>query len=146
MTLLIRSAVCTTLFLGSAQPALADHAMAGAGSASSGPILTGSPETSRAGSLSTGIDLRIVDPDATSDARLIALAGQHVHAHTADGMVVATLSATYGLTGHIDLSASLPWVSRMHLREGHHSHSGGVTSNTVDQLGTVSGIGDLTLS
>jgi hypothetical protein len=44
------------------------------------------------------------------------------------------------------VSVRLPWVNRTGIREGHHSHlPGGVVSNTVDDRGDASGIGDVTI-
>ena len=43
------------------------------------------------------------------------------------------------------VSAHLPFIRRNELRAGEHSHSGGAVSNTVEQLGSVSGVGDLSL-
>jgi hypothetical protein len=43
------------------------------------------------------------------------------------------------------ISAHLPFIRRDDLQAGEHSHNGGAVSNTVEQLGSVSGIGDLSL-
>jgi len=51
----------------------------------------------------------------------------------------------YGVTHHLTFSLELPYLHRDRLREGEHSHSGGVTTNEVVALGNVSGIGDATL-
>jgi hypothetical protein len=127
-------------------PALADHPIAGGGVAGSGPIVTLGAETLPRGAVAAGIEASLVKPDAYTDAGLVALAGQHVHAHTTDYNASAGASLAYGLPGHVMVSAHLPFIRRDDLRAGEHSHSGGVTSNTVEQLGLVSGIGDLSLT
>jgi hypothetical protein len=126
-------------------PALADHPVAGGTVSGSGPIITASADTIPAGMLAGGLQLGVTRPDAYTDAELIAFAGQHVHAHTTDYNLRAAASLAYGLTGHLTLSANLPFIRRDDLREGHHSHSGGTASNTVEELGSVSGVGDLSL-
>lgn len=126
-------------------PALADHAIGGTGVSNSGPVVTLSAEMLPAGELSGGVGVSVTEPDAYTDAELISLASQHVHAHTTDYNMSAAASLSYGLPGHVTVSAKLPFIVRDDLRAGHHSHSGGAASNTVEQLGTVSGAGDLSL-
>jgi hypothetical protein len=103
-------------------------------------------ETLPPGKFAAGVSARVTWPDAYSDAELIALAGQHVHAHTTDYTLGLAGSLAYGVTEHLMISASLPYLRREDLREGHHSHAGGIVSNTVEELGSVSGIGDLSLA
>jgi hypothetical protein len=126
-------------------PALADHLIAGGAVSGSGPIVTVGAETLPAGALAAGFEVGVAGPDAYTDAELVALAGQHVHAHTTDYNLSTGASFAYGLPGHVMLSAHLPFIRRDDLRAGEHSHIGGVTSNTVERLGSVSGIGDLSL-
>ena len=57
----------------------------------------------------------------------------------------APLGAAFGLTDRLTISAELPYIRRDNLREGEHSHSGGVTTNSVTRLRDVSGIGDATV-
>lgn len=126
-------------------PAWADHPVAGGGVSQSGPVVTVDAETLPAGTLVGGLAVQVTRPDAYSDADLIAFASQHVHAHTTDYNLLAGASLAYGVTGHLTLSANLPLIRRGDLRAGHHSHAGGAVSNTVEQLGSVSGVGDLSL-
>jgi hypothetical protein len=126
-------------------PAWADHPAAGGGVSQSGPVVTVDAQALPAGTLVGGLAVHMTRPDAYTDAELIALAGQHVHAHTTDYNVSAAASLAYGVTGHLTLSASLPLVLRDDLRAGDHSHAGGTVSNTVEPLGSVSGVGDLSL-
>jgi len=129
----------------SSTPAWADHPIAGGSVSGSGPIVTIAADTLPPGMLAGGVQVSVARPDAYSDAELIALAGQHVHAHTTDYNLEAAGSLAYGLAEHFTVSARLPFVRRDDLREGHHSHSGGAVANTVEELGSVSGIGDLSL-
>jgi hypothetical protein len=146
MTSLCLRGTAALVAMGASAPALADHGVAGGGVSGSGPIVTLAAETLPAGKLAAGVSARFTRPDAYADSELIALAAQHVHAHTTDGNLAVTGSLAYGVTGHLMLAASLPYVRRDHLREGQHSHSGGAVSNTVEELGTVSDFGDLSLS
>jgi hypothetical protein len=126
-------------------PAWADHGIAGGLVSGSGPILTAEAETLPAGKYSAGLQVGFAFPDAYTDGELITLAGQHVHADTTDYNLRAAASLSYGVTGHLMLSASLPFVRRDDLREGHHSHSGGTASYSVEELGSVAGVGDASL-
>ena len=92
-----------------------------------------------------GLRLTYTRPDQRSDAELEALAGQHIHVHNTDYNLVAALGVAYGVTHHLTVSAQLPYVRRDNLREGTHAHVGGVAVNGVEELGSVSGIGDLNL-
>jgi hypothetical protein len=132
--------------IGASAPALADHGIAGGGVSGSGPIVTQGAETLSAGKFALGISARYARPDAYSDAELIALAAQHVDAHTTGYNLGLSASLAYGVSEHFMLSASLPYVRRDRLREGQHSHAGGTVSNTVEQLGSVSGVGDLSVT
>jgi hypothetical protein len=113
--------------------------------ASSGPVITAGAETLAAGDLSGGLQFSFNRPDAYSDAELIAFASEHVHAHTTDHTMRMAASVAYGVTGHLTISANLPFINRNDLRAGHHSHAGGAALNTVEALGSVSGVGDLSL-
>ncbi len=92
-----------------------------------------------------GFRLAYTRPERRSDAELATLAGQHVHAHNTDYNLNASLGIAYGVTHHLTISAELPYVRRDDLREGTHDHSGGLAVNSVEQLGSVCGIGDLSL-
>jgi hypothetical protein len=128
-----------------ASPAHADHGAAGTGPDTAGPIIGTSARTLAAGALEVGFDLSLTKPDNRSDAVLAALAGQHVHAHDQDHGEVYTLSAAYGLTDNLTLSASLPYVRRIDIREGEHAHVGEVATNTVIARGASQGLGDAAL-
>jgi hypothetical protein len=134
-----------SLILCLAAPALADHTgPTGVGSSGGGIDVQG-PETLEAGHFAIGQQTTLNLPQDRSDTELAALAGQHIHAHTGDYTLGAAVGAAYGVTDRLTISAELPYVRRDSLREGEHSHSGGVTSNAVVPLGSVSGVGDASL-
>jgi hypothetical protein len=103
------------------------------------------PETLEAGHFAIGARVAVTVPADRPDAELEALAAQHIHAHNSDYNLNAAVGAAFGVTDRLTLSAELPWIRRDRLREGEHSHSGGVTTNEVVPLGSVSGIGDMSL-
>lgn len=141
---IIPAASCLLVSL-SASPALADHPVAGGVASNGSPIVTTAADTLPQGTLAGGLQISYLDPDSYTDDELIALASQHVHAHTTDYNALMTASLSYGVTGHFTLSANLPYLRRDNLRAGEHSHSGGTTSNAAEQLGSVSGIGDASI-
>jgi hypothetical protein len=102
------------------------------------------PGTLPKGQWAAGLTLSLSLPDERSDAELIDLASHHVHAHTGDYTLISTASLAYGLTGRVTLLASLPYVRRDDIRAGAHDHSSSIV-NSVEPVGTVSGIGDLRL-
>jgi hypothetical protein len=104
-----------------------------------------SPETLDEGHAAAGFRLTYTRPDQRSDEELEGLAGQHIHAHNTDYNLNAAIGVAYGITHELTFSVELPYVRRDHLREGEHSHVGGEVINEVEQLGTVSGIGDASI-
>ena len=126
-------------------PAHADHPVAGGSVSGSGPIVTTSAETPAPGSLAAGIQATLTRPDSYDDAELIAFAAQHVEAHTTDFNLRFNASLAYGLSDHLAVSANLPLIRRDDLRGGRHGHASGASTNGVEDLGTVSGLGDLSL-
>jgi hypothetical protein len=127
-----------------ASPALADH-MGPSGVGSGAGVNVFAPDTLDEGHWGLGIRFAYTRPERRSDAELEALAAEHIHAHNTDYNLNASVGVAYGITHELTVSAELPYVRRDHLREGEHSHDGGVAFNEVQQLGTVSGIGDLNL-
>src|SRR5690349_18360914 len=124
-----------------ASPALADH-MGPSGFGSGGGMSVFTPDTLDAGQWAAGFRLTYTRPEQRSDAKLAALAAQHIHAHNSDYNLNASAGLAFGLNHHLTISAELPYARRDSLREGTHAHSGGVAVNGVEQLGSVSGIGD----
>jgi hypothetical protein len=98
-----------------------------------------------AGHWSAGLRLTYTRPDQRSDDELEALAGKHIHAHNSTYNLVGAIGAAYGVTHRLTISAQLPYVRRDKIREGIHSHLGGVTLNGVERLGSVAGVGDATV-
>jgi hypothetical protein len=127
-----------------ASPALADH-MGPSGAGSGAGVNVFAPDTLDEGHWGLGLRFAYTRPERRSDAELEALAAQHVHAHNTDYNLNASVGAAYGITHELTVSAELPYVRRDHLREGEHSHVGGVALNDVQQLGNVAGIGDLNI-
>jgi hypothetical protein len=125
-------------------PALADH-LGPSGFGGGGGASVFGPDTLDAEHWAAGFRLTYTRPEQRSDAELAALAGQHVHAHNTDYNLVGALGVAYGIGHHLTLSAELPYVRRDDLREGTHAHSGGVAVNGVEELGSVAGIGDMSL-
>jgi hypothetical protein len=125
-------------------PALADH-VGPSGFGGGGGASVFGPDTLDQGHWAASLRLTFNRPEQRSDAELAALAGQHIHAHNSDYNLVGSLGAAYGITHQLTVSAELPYVRRDDLREGTHAHSGGVAMNGVEQLGSVAGIGDMSL-
>jgi hypothetical protein len=123
-------------------PALADHV--GPSGLGSGLSVFG-PDTLDGGHWAAGLRVIYTRPEQRSDEELAALAGRHIHAHNTDYNLNASAGVAFGVSHHLTISAELPYVRRDDLREGTHGHSGGVSVNDVEELGTVSGIGDLSL-
>lgn len=141
---LVRRALSFCAAAACATPALADHLGPSAFGSGAGMAVFDAA-TLDAAHWAAGLRLAYTRPDRRSDAELAALAGQHVHAHNTDYNFVASVSAAYGVTHHLTVSAELPFVRRDHLREGTHAHSSGVALNGVEPLGTVAGFGDATI-
>src|SRR5690242_5182780 len=134
-----------SLLLGAAllplnSPALADH-MGPSGFGSGGGMSVFSPETMDGGHWGAGFRLAYTRPDRRSDSELEALAARGIAAHNTDYNLNASVGAAYGITHELTIAAELPYVRRDHLREGDDSN--GVP--TVDQLGSIAGIGDLNI-
>ena len=126
-----------------ASPALADHpAPTSVGSGSMNVI---APDTLSRAAWAGALRLTYTRPDGRSDGELADLAGEHVHAHDSDYHLNASLGLAYGVTDRLTVSLNLPYIRHDDLRAGAHSHEGGETINSVEQLGSVAGIGDATL-
>ena len=126
-------------------PALADHlGPNGFGGGGGGASIFG-PDTLDKGHWAAGFRLTYARPEQRSDAELAALAGQHIHAHNTDYNLNASLGVAYGVNHHLTISAELPYVRRDTLREGSHTLTGGVAVNGIEDLGSVAGIGDMSL-
>lgn len=125
-------------------PAFADH-VGPSGVGSGGGLSVFGPDTLDGGHWAAGLRVVYTRPEQRSDAGLAALAGQHIHAHNTDYNLNASAGIAYGVSHHLTIAAELPYVRRDDLREGTHAHSGEVAVDGVERLGTVSGIGDLSV-
>ena len=125
-------------------PAIADH-MGPSGFGSGGGMSVFSPDTLDEGHWSAGLRVTYMRPEQRTDAELEALAGHHIHAHNTDYNLNASAGVAYGVNHHLTVSVEVPYVRRDDLREGTHQHVGGLPVNGVEQLGSVSGIGDMSL-
>ena len=104
-----------------------------------------SPDTLDGGHWAAGSASSIRGPSSAATPTLETLAARHIHAHNTDYNFNASVGLAYGVSHHLTISAELPYVRRDDLREGEHSHSGGAVATSVEQLGSVAGIGDLNL-
>jgi hypothetical protein len=142
-----RLALCAvgTSLLCATSPALADHSGPSGVGTGGGALNVAGTDVLEQGRAAIGFRLSYTRPEQRSDAKLAALAGEHIHAHNSDYNLNAAAGAAFGLTSRLTISAELTYVRRDDLREGEHSHGGGVVTNSVVPLGSVSGIGDATL-
>jgi hypothetical protein len=119
----------------SAQPALADH-VGPSGVGTSGLAVFG-PDTLDEGHWAAGLRLLYTKPEQRSDLELEALAAQGIDAHNTNYNFNGSIGLAYGITHELSVSAELPYVRRDDLRVAEDGE--------VSQLGSVSGIGDLSL-
>lgn len=124
-------------------PALADHiGPSGVGSGGGGGLSVIGPDTLDEGSAAAGLRLTFTKPKARSDPELEALAASGVDAHNSRSTLNAALGIAYGITHELTVSAELPYVRRDRIRVGEAADGG---TADVARLGSVSGIGDLSL-
>ena len=126
-----------------ASPAFAHHPSGVSSTGGAGPIATITGSTLDQGQSAAVVFFEMVKINPISDAQLKTFAGQHIHAHSMDAILAPTLIYAYGITNDLTVIGRLPVVTRLDIREGHHSH--GPAGNSVDERGDSSGIGDLTL-
>jgi hypothetical protein len=135
--LLLATACC-------ASPALADH-LGPSGFGSGGGSSVFGPDTLDEAHWAASLRLTYTRPEQRSDATLAQLAAEHIHAHNTDYSARAGIGLAWGVTHHLTVAAELPYVRRDDLRESAHAHVGGVSVNGVERLGTVAGVGDMSL-
>ena len=140
-----RRALLLAYALCSGVPALADHGAGGGGLASGGGQFVVTPQVLEAGRSAVSLQLTLLNPEHRRDSELVALAGQHIHAHGSRYALRTSLAGAYGVTDRLTLALDLPFVHHDDIREGEHHHSGGVAINSVAARGDVSGFGDATL-
>ena len=127
-----------------ATPAFAHHPGGTSNTGGAGPIITISASTLEAGHGAVAFLYEYLKFGGLGDADLIAAAGKHIHAHSIDTIRSTSLSAAYGVTDDFTVSVRIPYVQRIDIREGHHSHGPGAATRSTFAA-TPSGIGDLTL-
>ena len=143
---IVTRAFCAGAFALIASPAFAHHPGGASNTGGAGPIVTISASTLEAGHGAIAFLTEYLKFGGLDNSDLIAAAGKHIHAHSIDSIRSTSLSAAYGVTDDLTVSARIPWVQRTDIREGHHTHlPGGVVSTTVDYRGDSSGLGDLTV-
>ena len=143
---IVTRAFCASAFALIASPAFAHHPGGASNTGGAGPIVTISASTLEAGHGAIAFLTEYLKFGGLDNSDLIAAAGKHIHAHSIDSIRSTSLSAAYGVTDDLTVSARIPWVQRTDIREGHHTHlPGGVVSTTVDYRGDSSGLGDLTV-
>ncbi len=130
-----------------AAPSLAhaDHAAIGGSSNHAGPINTQTAGTLPAGKFSAGLHSKYIQSSPFNDVQLIEKASGHIHAHSTDFAWVNSVNGSYGITEDFMATINVPYIYRENIRAGTHSHSGGITSNTVTDFGDSGGLGDISL-
>jgi hypothetical protein len=112
--------------------------MGPSGVGSGGGMAVFSPDTLDEGHWAAGFRLTYTRPEQRSDDELEALSGRGIDAHNTDYNLNAALGVAYGITHHLTISAELPYVRRDDLRVAE-------PGDGVEQLGSVAGIGDMSL-
>lgn len=120
-----------------AAPALADHSGPVGGITTGGGINTISARTLEQGQAAAGVRLSINRPDQLSETELLARDSAGVDAHNNRDAENAAIAIAYGLTHELTISAELSYVRRGNIRA--------VENDAVENRGTTSGVGDLTV-
>lgn len=132
----LRAAILFTASVAMTTAASADH-VGPSGVGSGGGLSVFGPDTLDGGHWAVGLRLLYTRPERRSNAELQSLAEAGIAAHNTDYNLNASAGVAYGVSHHLTVSAELPYVRRDRLREG--------SEDGVEQLGTVTGIGDLSL-
>lgn len=99
-------------------PAFADHPIIAFGQESSGPIITMTASTLKAGSWSGGLRTEIIENDTFSDQELLLFATEgNEGVHSTDKLVSTSLSIAYGISDDFTLSVRMPYIERQNIRE-----------------------------
>lgn len=122
--------------------AVADHPTVAFSSEGAAAINTIAAKPLPAGSWAIGLRTEIIDNDEFSTEQLEAFAANGLEGvHSVSKIVSTSLSASYGLTPDVTLSARLPYINRENIRES--ELEGGVPD--AHTHGDSSGMGDLLL-
>lgn len=124
------------------QALLADHPTVAFGLESAGPINTISGTVAPEGVLAFGLRTEVINNDRFTASELEAYGEADIEGvHSVDEIRNTSLSAAFGLTKDLTLSARLPYIERKNIREAEH-HGG---HGEVHTHGDSSGFGDLLL-
>jgi hypothetical protein len=140
MRLMLRAPVIALFCSTVSYNLMADHPSVAFGSEANGPINTIPATVMPVGKLAIGFRNEWINRDAFSDEALETFAEQGVEdVHSIDVLNSASISATYGLTTDLTISARLPWVTRDNIREGELEDGVG----EAHSHGSTGGLGDL---
>lgn len=132
--------ICLSLFMTAcAGPALADHANAGFGEGSAGPIHTAAATPLPRGANVATVREEFVKVDRFSDAQLEAFGNQGIAADSTDSLSATYISGAHGVTDDLTVGARIPYIVRDDIREP--ETDGGMVE--VGNEGDAEGIGDL---
>jgi hypothetical protein len=120
-----------------ATPAFAHH-MGPSGVGAGGGMTVFAPATLDEGHGSAWLRLFFTQPDRRSDSLLEALAGEGVDAHNTRYDLNGAAGAAFGITHRLTVSAELPYLRHDSIRVAE-------AGDGVERLGSVAGIGDLSL-
>ena len=123
--------------------AVADHPTVAFGLESAGPINTISATTAPKGVFAFGLRTEIINNDRFSTAELETFGATGKEGvHSVDEMRSTSLSAAYGLTEDLTISARLPYIERKNIRESEEEEEG---VGEAHSHGDSSGFGDVLL-
>ncbi|MEO1896549.1 MAG: transporter [Cycloclasticus sp.] len=123
--------------------ALADHPTVAFGLESAGPINTISGTTAPEGVFAVGLRTEILNNDRFTTSELEAYGAAGLEGvHSVDEIRNTSLSAAFGVTEDLTLSARLPYIERKNIRESEEHEQGEGEAHTH---GDSSGFGDLLL-
>ena len=120
-----------------ATPAVAHH-MGPSGVGAGGGMTVFAPATLDEGHGSAWLRLFFTRPDRRSDSLLEALAAAAVDAHNTRYDLNGAVGAAYGITHRLTVSAELPYLRHDSIRVAE-------AGDGVERLGSVAGVGDLSL-
>ena len=118
----------------------ADHPTVAFGINVAGPINTISASTLPAGTFTLGLQTEVIDNDEFNTDQLEGFAADGLEGvHTLDSITNTSISASYGVTDDLSVTARLPNITRKNIREG--ELEGGIPE--AHTHGDSSGFGDL---
>lgn len=121
-----------------ATPALAHHGIGAIGVGSGGPIYTITAGTLECGAWAADVRFEHIDFSAFSDAELLALDADGLHADSTDFSTGTFLTLAYGVTDRLTVAAQMPYYHFDDIREVHDN-----PLPEVETEGDSSGLGDL---